>query len=189
VHRGDEISRCAGQERVDVGTAQQARIHLIRPRLVQPRLLLRDLLLGLAQIGDAGLAESGFAADALVHAAPETQAFQRQRDLRRVAPHGAAPAPVAAGLLAADAALFAQHDRVALLGQEQRGGRANDAAADDHDAGAGRQYGVGGDGIDRGRHGCAEVVVKRRLASEWWPEYGAARSLTIEQPTLEPCTI
>ena len=149
---GDEHARCAGHQRVDRGAAQQPRIHLILARIGQPRLLRGDLLLGLAQIGDAGLAEAGLAVDARVHAAPQPQALDCQGNLARIASHGAAPAPVAAGLLAADAALLAQHDRVALLGQEQRGAGADDAAANDHHAGARGKAGVGLNRIDWGRH-------------------------------------
>ena len=54
------------------------------------------------------------AVDARVHVTPQAQAFHRQWDFARVAAHGPAPAPVAAGLLAADPALFAQDDRVPL---------------------------------------------------------------------------
>ena len=152
VQRGDEAARRAGHQRVDRGAAQQPRIHLILARLGQPRLLRGDLLLGLAQIGDAGLAKAGVPVGARVHAAPQAQALDRQRDFASVAPHGAAPAPVAAGLLAADAALLAQHDRVALLGQEQRGAGADDAAADDDHPGAIGKAGVGLNKIDWGRH-------------------------------------
>ena len=58
---------------------------------------------------------------------------------RDVAPHRAAPAPVAAGLLAADTALFAQHDGMAFSAKEQRRADADDTAADDDHAGARRQ--------------------------------------------------
>ena len=152
VQRGDEAARRARHQCVDRGAAQQPRIHLILPRIGQPRLLRGDLLLGLAQIGDAGLAKPGVAVDARVHAAPQPQALDRQRDLARIASHGAAPAPVAAGLLAADAALLAQHHRVALLGQEQRGAGADDAAAYDDHPGALGKAGVGLNKIDWGRH-------------------------------------
>ena len=152
VQAGDEAVPGAGHRRVERRAAQQAGLHLVRFGLAKPRLLRRDLALVLAEIEDAGLAEAGLAARALVHAAPETQAFERQGDFADVAAHGAAPAPVAAGLLAADAALFAQHDGEALLRQEQGRGHADDAAADDDDAGALGQVGVGVDGIDGRGH-------------------------------------
>ena len=161
VQRGDEFFPGTRQQVVDRGAAHQVCIHLVLPRLVQPRLLRRHLLLGLAQIDDAGLPVARFAPGAFVHATPETQAFQRQRDLALVASHGAAPAPVAAGLLAADRAFFAQHDAVPLLGQEQRGGYADDAATDDHHAGAWRKCRVGDNGIDGWRHATILLIKGR----------------------------
>ncbi len=158
VHRGDERARRAGHQRVDLGTTQQTRVHLILARLGQPCFVFGDVLFGLAQIGDAGLAEAGLAVGAGVHAAPQPEAFDRQRDFPGVAAHGAAPAPVAAGLLAADAAFLAQHDRMALLGEEQRGGGADDAAADHHHPGAGRKTLVGLNEIDWGRHDVASSI-------------------------------
>ena len=61
-------------------------------------------------------------------------ASRLERDLARVAALRAAPAPVAARLLGADLALLAQGDVDALLGERERGARADDAAAD-HDNG------------------------------------------------------
>ena len=121
VQGGDKGLGGAGNQVVDGVAAKQPRFDLVFAGLVQPGFLRRGFLFGFAQVDDAGLAESGFPAGALVHAAPQPQAFQRQRDLAGVAAHGAAPAPVATGLLAADPALLAQHDAVALLGQEQCG--------------------------------------------------------------------
>jgi hypothetical protein len=92
--------------------------NLILPSLVEPGFLRGDFGFGLAQIHDAGLAKAGLLAGAAVHVAPELERFQCEGNLPQVAPHGAAPAPVAAGLLPADAAFLAQHDGVAFLGQE-----------------------------------------------------------------------
>ena len=110
----------------------------------------------------------------VVHAAPEAEAFDGQRDFPGIAPHGAAPAPVAAGLLAADAAFLAQHDRMAFLGQEQRGGGADDAAADDHHAGAGRKTFIRLHEIDGGRH---DVAIQHIWCG----------GLTTDHSTLESC--
>ena len=63
----------------------------------------------LAEIHDAAGAKAGLGLDRLVHALPEAQALDDQRDLARVARHLAAPAPIAARLLAGDVALLAQH--------------------------------------------------------------------------------
>ena len=69
-----------------------------------------------------------------------------QRNLPHVTPHGAAPAPVAAGLLTADAAFVAQHDG---MGQEQRCAEADDATANDHHADALGNIWIRTDRIDR----------------------------------------
>jgi hypothetical protein len=106
-----------------------------------------QLVLGLAQIGNAALAEAGLGADALVHAAPQVQRFDGERDLARIAAHLPAPAPVAARLLGADLALLAQHHVDAAFAQFERRAGADDAAADDHDAGALRDGVVADDGI------------------------------------------
>jgi hypothetical protein len=61
----------------------------------------------------------------------------------------AAPAPVAAGLLAGDVALLDHGDRVALLDEMVGGGDAGDAAADDDDVGGWRQFFIAWDAGDR----------------------------------------
>src|SRR5450755_3771253 len=112
----------------------------------------RELLRGLAEIGDAGLPEAGLGLDHFIHALPQPQALDDQRQLARVASHLAAPAPVAARLLAGDVPLLAEHRRNALPREEESGAGADDAAADDDDAGTARQGIVGGNGIDTRRH-------------------------------------
>ena len=94
----------------------------------------------------------------VVHALPQPQALDDQRDLARIAPHLAAPAPVAARLLAGDVALLAQHDRDALAGEEERRAGADDAAADDDDVGARGQFGIGRNWIDARRHDVSPTV-------------------------------
>ncbi len=152
MHRSNEHAGRARHQGIDRGTPQQPRFHLILPCLRQPRFLRRDLLLGLAQIGDAWLTEAGLSVDLRIHAAPQPQALDRQRYFARVAPHRAAPAPVTAGLLAANSALLAQHHGVALLRQEQRSADADDAAADHHHGGTVGDVGIGTDRIDWRRH-------------------------------------
>ena len=100
---------------VQLAATQKVGINLILARLIQPGFLTDDLGIGLAKIHDARLAEAGVSLDALVHAAPQVQALHCQQDLTHVASHGVAPAPVATGLLSADASLLAQHDGVPLF--------------------------------------------------------------------------
>src|SRR5258707_14125622 len=121
--------------------------------MLEPREMPRHIRLRRAEIGDAGLAEAGLGLDHRVHALPQLEAFDDQRDLARVAHHLAAPAPIAARLLAGDVALLAQDGRDALLREEQGRARPDDAAADDDDIGAGRKSLVGCDRIDARRHG------------------------------------
>ncbi len=75
----------------------------------------------------------GLGLGARVHALPQTQGLDGERDLGEIAPHLAAPAPIAARLLAGDRALLAERDRHASLRETERGGGADDAAADDDD--------------------------------------------------------
>jgi hypothetical protein len=92
---------CARHQLAGVCARHEAGIELIGPGVLQPALAARDLLVGLAQIGNAALAKAGLGADPLVHAAPQAQRLDGERDLARVPAHLAAPAPVAARLLGA----------------------------------------------------------------------------------------
>ena len=78
------------------------------------------------------------------------QDLQGEGDLGEIAPHLAAPAPIAARLLARDPAFLAECHRHAALGEKERGRGADDAAADDDDIGLSRQLCCGADGIDAG---------------------------------------
>jgi hypothetical protein len=84
---------------------------------------------------------------------PQVEALARQGQLASVAVLLPAPAPVAAGLLGADPALFHQRHRDAAPGQVVGGKDADDAAADHDDIGAGRERGRGVDVTQRGGHG------------------------------------
>src|SRR5262249_36845079 len=113
----------------------------------------RVILRAVADIEDAGAAKAGLPADTRVQAFPETQRFDDQRQLARVAAHLADPTPVPARLLAGNDALLAKHHRDAALGELQRGRGADDAAADDDDIGFGGSGRVAGNGIGTGTHG------------------------------------
>ena len=120
--------------------------------MFEPCLHVAQRLGAVAEIHDAAGAKAGLRLDRPVHPFPEAQALYDQRDLARVAGHLAAPAPVAARLLAGDVALLAQHRRDAALRQEQSRAGADNAAADDDDIRLGRQFLVGRDWIDARRH-------------------------------------
>jgi hypothetical protein len=74
----------------------------------------------------------GLGLDHLVHALPDAQTLDGQRQFARIARHFSAPPPVTAGLLVGNASLLAQCDRYAFPRQEQCRAGADDAAAD-HD--------------------------------------------------------
>ena len=127
----------AGQQARDLGAVDDPRVELVVAGMIEPAGEAREVVLVLGEIHDAAGAKPGLGLDPLVHPLPQPQALDDQRDFAGVARHLAAPAPVAARLLAGDVALLAQHGRDAPLGEEQRGAGADDAAADDHDIGAG----------------------------------------------------
>ncbi len=139
-----------------LGAGQQTGVELVLPCMVEPGFELAQFGRGLRQIHDAGLAKAGLGLDPLVHPLPQPQALDDQRQFARIAPHLAAPAPIAARLLAGDVPLFAQRDGHPLFRQKQRGARPDDAAADNHDIGAPRQRLVGTDRIDARRHRSAD---------------------------------
>ena len=143
----------AGQHRIDLRRAEHAAVELVELRVFQPGLVPGDVGRPFAEIDDAGLAVARVDAQAPVEAAPDALCLDAEGDLARVAAHGAAPAPVAAGLLAADAALLAERGGDALLRQGEHGADADDAAADHHDIDARRQAGIGFHGIDGWGHG------------------------------------
>ncbi len=142
----------AGQQPRHLGAVDQPRVELVFAGMLQPSLHVAELLRGFAEIHDARGAKAGFRIDGAVHPFPQPQALDDQRDLAGIARHFAAPAPIAARLLAGDVALLAQHDRNAALRQKKRRAGADDAAADDHDIGAGRELFVGRNRIDARRH-------------------------------------
>ncbi|MGY2938252.1 hypothetical protein ACVWZ6_007854 [Bradyrhizobium sp. GM6.1] len=98
-----------------------------------PSLPAGELVLALGQEQHAGTAEAGIDAGIVLHVFPQPQRLAGQRDLLTRAALLAAPAPIAARLLAADMALLDQGDGEALLCEMIGRGDANDAAADDDD--------------------------------------------------------
>src|SRR5215470_16604381 len=108
VERASPVSGQAGHQLGRFGAAEDAAVQLILSGVLEPGFKLRELWLGLRQIHDPGLAKPGLGFDHLVHALPEPEALDDQRQFARIAAHLATPAPIAARLLAGDVALFAE---------------------------------------------------------------------------------
>ena len=115
--------------------------------MAKPFLVAGDVGVVTGEIEQAPLPEAGLRAGPLVHAAPLAQGLDGERNLAGIAPLLAAPAPVAARLLAGDLAFLAEGHRDALLRQGQRGTGADDAAPDDDHVGPCGDRGIGGDGL------------------------------------------
>jgi hypothetical protein len=153
VQAADPFFAAIRRHRLRLGGAQQAAADLMLARMLQPALPARELGGIAGQIENAMTAESGIGADLLLQPAPDRQALLDQRNLGFVAALLAAPAPIAARLLAGDAALLDQHDGDAAARQEISSRAADDAAADDDDVGAGRKLVIADDRVDRRGHG------------------------------------
>src|SRR5205807_6661797 len=116
--RVERAGPVAGQTRHQLrrfGAGDYAGVELILASVLEPGFELSELGLGLGQIHDAGLAETGLGLHQFVHAGPEPQALDDQRQLARIASHLAAPAPIAARLLTGDVPLLAPHRANPLL--------------------------------------------------------------------------
>ena len=155
----------------------QPGVELVFPRVFEPSPHPAQILGIFSEIHDAAGAKPGLGVDGAVHPLPQPQALDDQRELAGIARHLAAPAPIAARLLAGDVALLAQHHRDAALRQEQGRASADDAAADDHDIGAGRQFLVGWDRIDARRHAVTSAKVRARCEA---PSLGLAHARIAE---------
>ena len=79
----------------------------------------------------------------------------------------AAPAPIAARLLAGDLAFLAEHDRHASLREEKRDARADDAAADDDDIRLRRKFGG-----------------RKHWIDAWWHQLPSARYSAAASPIM-----
>ncbi len=155
-----ERPRRAGHEPVQLAGRQNPRFDLILPRLFQPSLAGRQLGRRVGQMQDAPLMEPDVRLDFPFDAAPDAQALDDEGHLPGITALLAAIAPVAAGLLAGDAPLFAEGDGDPAPGQEVGRRAADDAAADDDHIGL-RGDGVGGfDRIYLGRHGGPRSTIR-----------------------------
>ncbi len=141
----------AGEPRRELVALQDRRMDLVLAGAVRPGLPARQVVRVVRAEEHALAAEAAIGALGL-RLVPEPQALARQRDLLRRPALLAAPAPVPAGLLGADAALLDDRDLQALAGERQGGRHADHAAADDDDFGGLGQGRVARDGIEGRRH-------------------------------------
>ena len=148
----DPLAGAAGRELLGLGAAQHPAVHLILACLEGPRLPLGEVVRAIRDIGEAGAAEAGLGAQFAGQLAPDLQALHGERQFAQVAMLLAAPAPVPAGLLAADHTLLEQRHTVTAFRQPIGGRTARDAAADHHDFGGGREFLVADDGLDGWGH-------------------------------------
>src|SRR5262245_8611354 len=121
IERRRPAPRGAWQEPVDLVRSDEAGVNLVRLSLAEPGLVLCRLSRRLAEIDDASLAKPGLGVGARIHALPQPHRLNGEWDFGEIAPHLAAPAPIAARLLAGDPPFLAQDDRRASLGEEERG--------------------------------------------------------------------
>ena len=110
--------------------------------MLQPGFAARDRRIVLTGVENSAWTKAGFPANALIHVRPEPHGVDDERDFARIAPHLAAPAPIPAGLLAANLTLFENRDGNAALGKRQRRANPNDAAADNGRINRFRQFGI-----------------------------------------------
>src|SRR6266536_90590 len=121
----------------------------------------------LGQKQDTGAPEAGIGSGIGLHILPQPQRLAGQRDFGTRTALLAAPAPVAARLLAADMPLLDQRDGMTLLRQVIGGRDADDAAADDDDIGLRRQAFIACYAAERRGH---ETLLNMRSATpftEW----------------------
>jgi hypothetical protein len=107
-------------------------------KLAPPRPAFQ-FLLAVAEVEQAASLEARHLAGFCGELLPQVQAFGGHRQFARIAVLLAAPAPVSARLLGADAALFHQRHLHAALGHVVGGKSADDAAADHDDVRMRRQ--------------------------------------------------
>ena len=139
VQAADPFLGIAGQALGDLGRRQDGRVDLHLARRCGPSLPAGQLVLALGQEQHAGAAEAGIDTGVVLHVLPQPQRLAGQRNLLTRTALLAAPAPIAARLLAADMALLDQRDGETLLRQMIGRRHADDAAADDDDVHLRRQ--------------------------------------------------
>src|SRR5690242_13926483 len=105
VDTANPVRNAAGSHGLGFGCTQDPAMHLEVAGAQGPGFPLREVRLACRDVEQAGPAKARIDAELLVEAAPQFEALHRQRQLAQIAVLLAAPAPIAAGLLARDAAL------------------------------------------------------------------------------------
>ena len=139
VHAADPVAGAARCHCFGLGPAQHMAVHLVLARPQGPFLPLGEVGGPRGDVHQAGPAKSRLDPQLAPEVAPEFQALHGKWQFAQVAVLLAAPAPVAAGLFAADTALVDQGDRDTLLRQGIGRGAAGDSRPDHHDVGRGGQ--------------------------------------------------
>jgi hypothetical protein len=147
-----------------LAAAEHVRGHADRLREFAPLGPAGDLGFVIAEVQQAAATEAGVFAAVGGKLFPEFEAPGRHRQFAGVAVLLTAPAPVAARLFGADAALFDHGDRQPAPGQVVRGEDTDDAAADHDDVGAGRQVGRSLDKAQGLGHGCSRCPLQARTS-------------------------
>ena len=145
-----------------LAAAQHVRGHANRRRELAPLGPAGNLGFVVAEVQQAAALEARVFAAVCGKLIPQLEAPGGHGQFARVAVLLAAPAPVAARLFGADAALFDHGDRQPALGQVVGGEDTDDPAADHDDVGTGWQVGRGLDETQWLGHGWGSVV-----ASGW----------------------
>ncbi|MNI25637.1 hypothetical protein D3C73_792970 [compost metagenome] len=131
-HRPMELARHAGNERRRLGRTQQSRIDIVpggdRHEVVE----IGHLLCRMGEISDAGLLEADILAAFFRKLLPQPAGFYDDRQLVRIAPLLADPAPVPRRLFRRDPPLFDKRHRDALFRKVKRRRDSDHATADDH---------------------------------------------------------
>jgi len=135
VNAARESARRAGHQRGGFIGRHDARIDSVAAHLGdgarQPGFVIGERPGVVGGVEDAAFAIAAVDAEIGVHAPPQLQAFEAQFQFAQIAMRRAAPAPVAARLLAGDMSFLADGDRQTLLREKARRADSYDAAPDD----------------------------------------------------------
>ena len=100
--------------------------------MLQPFAVTLHLRLSMGQIGHTTLGQANINIGFGRQFTPNILRFSHNRNFIWITPLLADPAPVAAGLLARDTALFQQDNALTSLSQKQRGAHTDDATTNNH---------------------------------------------------------
>src|SRR5471030_635341 len=133
MNAADPVAGAARRHCLCLSGRQDMAVHLVLARLQCPRLPLGEIGGSVRYVDEAGAAKPCLCAELAIEVAPDLEALHGKRQFAQVAMLLAAPAPVPAGLLAADHSLLDQRHGMPLLGEIIGGGAAGHAGADHDD--------------------------------------------------------